>query len=80
MTRIPKQPNVPMKYRAAWYEARRIPNNEHPFPNYDSKTCSVHQQGPVWYLPDVEPTGQVTHASVKYSCEIPKGKAIFFPL
>ena len=57
-----------------------IPNNEHPFPNYDSKTCSVHQQGPVWYLPDVEPTGQLTHASVKYSCEISKGKAIFFPL
>ena len=24
MTRIPKRPNVPMKYRAAWYEARRI--------------------------------------------------------
>jgi hypothetical protein len=57
-----------------------IPNNEHPFPKYDSKTCSVNQQGPVWFLPDVEPTGQLTHASVQYSCEIPKGKAIFFPL
>ena len=57
-----------------------IPNNQHPFPKYDPKTCSVHQLGPVWYLPDVEPTGQLTHASVKYSCEIPKGKAIFFPL
>jgi hypothetical protein len=49
-----------------------IPNNEHPFPNYDPKTCSVHQQGPVWYLPDVEPTGPVPTASVKYSCEIPE--------
>jgi len=57
-----------------------IPNNEHPFPKYDPKTCMVHQQGPVWYLPDVEPTGQLTHASVKYSCDIPKDKAIFFPL
>lgn len=57
-----------------------IPNDEHPFPNYDPKTCMVHQQGPVWYLPDVEPTGPVPTASVEYSCEIPRGKAIFFPL
>ncbi len=55
-------------------------DNEHPFPNYDPKKCSVHQQGPVWYLPDVEPQGQLTHASVKYSCEIPKGNAILFSL
>ena len=40
-----------------------IPNNEHPFTNYDPKTCPVHQNGPVWYLPDVEPKGQLTHAS-----------------
>jgi hypothetical protein len=57
-----------------------IPNNEHPFPKYDPKTCSVHQQGPVWFLPDVEPTGPQPYTSVQYSCEIPKGKAIFFPL
>lgn len=57
-----------------------IPNNEHPFTNYDPKTCPVHQNGPVWYLPDVEPKGQLTHASVEYSCSIPKGKAILFPL
>jgi hypothetical protein len=57
-----------------------VPNNEHPFPYYDPKTCSALQHGPVWYLPDVEPKGSLTHASVKYSCEIPKGKAIFFPL
>jgi hypothetical protein len=57
-----------------------MPNNEHPFPNYDPKTCMVHQRGPVWFLPDVEPKGQLTHASVKYSCVIPRDKAIFFPL
>ena len=57
-----------------------IPNKEHPFPNYDPKTCSIHQQGPVWYLPDVEPTGPVPIASEEYSYDIPKGKAIFFPL
>jgi hypothetical protein len=57
-----------------------IPNDQHPFTNYDSKTCPVHQMGPVWYLPDVEPKGQATHASVQYSCNIPQGKAIFFPL
>jgi hypothetical protein len=57
-----------------------IPNNEHPFVNYDSKTCPIHQQGPVWFLPDVEPKGQATHVSVEFSCEIPNGKAIFFPL
>ena len=57
-----------------------IPNNEHPFVNYDSKTCSVHQQGSVWFLPDVEPKGQTTHASVEFSCEIPNDKSILFPL
>ena len=62
-----------------------IPNDEHPFTKYnsntnDSKACSVHQNGSVWYLPDVEPKGQSNHANVQYSCEIPKGKAIFFPL
>ena len=57
-----------------------IPNDDHPFTNYDSKTCPIHQNGSVWFLPDVEPKGQATHASVQYSCEIPKGKAIFFPL
>jgi hypothetical protein len=57
-----------------------IPNNEHPMVNYDPKTCPVHQQGPVWFLPDVEPKGQSTQASVDFSCEIPNGKAIFFPI
>jgi hypothetical protein len=64
-----------------WLYWVSIPNNEHPFAaNYDPKTCSVHQLGPVWFLPDAEPKGPQTHAAIKFSCEIPKDKAIFFPL
>ena len=56
------------------------PLNEHPYTNYDSKTCPINQHGPVWFLPDVEPKGQSTTANVTFSCQIPLGKAIFFPI
>jgi hypothetical protein len=58
-----------------------IPDNEHPGVDYDSKKCSVHQQGPVWFLPDVISKGNdVSYTLRQFSCEIPKGKAILFPL
>jgi hypothetical protein len=63
-----------------WQYWLSIPNNEHPYTNYDSKTCPINQHGPVWFLPDVEPNGQSTTANVTFSCQIPLGKAIFFPI
>jgi hypothetical protein len=63
-----------------WHYWVGIPNNEHPAVNYDSKTCSVHQQGPVWFLPDVVAKGNDPYTLREFSCEIPKDKAIFFPL
>jgi hypothetical protein len=48
--------------------------------DYDSKKCSVHQQGPVWFLPDVVAKGNEPYTLREFSCEIPKGKAILFPL
>jgi hypothetical protein len=57
-----------------------IPNNEHPAVDYDSKKCGAHQQGPVWFLPDVVAQGNEPYTVRKFSCEIPKGKSILFPL
>lgn len=67
--------------RIWWQYWLGIPNNEHPGVDYDSKKCSVHQKGPVWFLPDVISKGnQVAYTLRQFSCEIPKGKAILFPL
>jgi hypothetical protein len=63
-----------------WQWWLSIPNNEHLGVDYDSKKCSVHQKGPVWFLPDVVLKGSATHVTQQFSCEIPKGKAILFPL
>lgn len=63
-----------------WQWWLSIPNNEHPGVDYDSKKCSVHQKGPVWFLPDVVLKGNAPRVTQQFSCEIPKGKAILFPL
>jgi hypothetical protein len=51
-----------------------------PVPGYDSSKCAVHQEGPVWFLPDVIARGDPPVTKVDFSCEVPKGKAILFPL
>jgi hypothetical protein len=61
-----------------WQWSLSIPNNEHPAVHYDSTKCSVHQKGPVWFLPDVVSDAPIT--TKQFSCEIPTGKAILFPL
>jgi hypothetical protein len=64
-----------------WQYWLGIPNNEHPGTDYASKKCPIHQQGPVWFLPDVISKGnQVAYTLRQFSCEIPKDKAIYFPL
>lgn len=64
-----------------WQYWLGIPNSEHPGLAYDSRKCSVHQNGPVWFYPDVISTGnQVAYTLRHFSCEIPREKAIYFPL
>ena len=57
-----------------------IPNNEHPAIDYNSDKCSIHQEGPVWFLPDVITKGDAPYTRVEFSCVIPKEKAILFPI
>ena len=66
--------------RIWWQYWVGIPNNQHPGVDYDPKKCSVNQQGPVWFLPDVVAKGNEPYTLREFSCEIPKGKAILFPL
>jgi len=54
-----------------------IPNDVHPVYNYsDTKRCSVNQEGPVWFLPDV----LYAEGPVKVTCNVPLGKSILLPL
>jgi hypothetical protein len=66
--------------RIWWQYWVGIPNDEHPSVSYDPTKCSVHQKGPVWFLPDVVARGNNPVTHVDFSCEIPKGKAVYFPL
>lgn len=54
-----------------------IPNDTHPLKKYaDAQRCSVMQNGPVWFLPDVLPGV----GTVNYICNVPLGKDIMLPL
>jgi hypothetical protein len=58
-----------------WWDG--IPNDKHPAKDYsDSERCSVMQDGPVWFLPDVLPAA----GNLDYRCNIPVGKAILLPI
>ena len=51
-----------------------IPSSQHPRDNYTSEKCTVNQNGPVWFIPDIL-TGKEER-----TCTIPEGKAILVPL
>jgi hypothetical protein len=54
-----------------------IPIDMHPLKKYpDAQRCSVMQNGPVWFLPDVLPGV----GTVNYACNVPSGKDIILPL
>lgn len=58
-----------------WWDG--IPNDMHPAKDYsNSERCSVMQNGPVWFLPDVLPAA----GNLNYHCNIPAGKAILLPI
>ncbi len=50
--------------------------DEHPR-DESSRSCNIHQNGPVWYLPD--PLNIETTSNPRI-CEVPHGKAIFVPV
>jgi len=54
-----------------------IPNDKHPAKDYsDSERCSIMQDGPVWFLPDILP-GTV---NLNYHCNVPVGKSVLIPI
>jgi hypothetical protein len=54
-----------------------IPIDKHPVKDYsDPERCSVMQNGPVWFLPDIIP-GQ---GKINYNCNVPLGKALLLPI
>lgn len=59
----------------AWWVG--IPIDKHPVKDYsDPERCSIMQNGPVWFLPDIIP-GQ---GKINYNCNVPLGKAILLPI
>jgi hypothetical protein len=54
-----------------------IPLDKHPVKDYsDIERCSVMQNGPIWFLPDIIPG----EGKVSYKCNIPLGKAVLLPI
>jgi len=54
-----------------------MPNDVHPVYNYsDTKRCTINQEGPVWFLPDV----LSAEGQIKVTCNVPLGKSILLPL
>ena len=61
-------------WTAEWWQWNMgIPKALHPRDNYSAEKCSIHQEGPVWFLPD-SLTGKEDR-----TCSIPFGKAILVP-
>lgn len=58
----------------AWFTS--IPDDIHPINKYpDLKRCSSMQNGPVYFLPNIQPGNKYN-----YECEIPHGYKILLPL
>jgi hypothetical protein len=59
-----------------WQWAVQAPDANNPLLDDDGKNCRVGQQGPVWFLAGTLGSGEITERE----CEVPEGKAIFFPV
>lgn len=55
-----------------------IPDEVHPARDYDSKRCSTMQEGPVWFLYDIQEVGDPP--GVHVSCTVPADRGIFLPI
>jgi hypothetical protein len=59
-----------------WQWAVQAPATDNPLLDEDGSNCRVGQQGPVWFLAGTQGSGKPTVRR----CEVPGGKAIFFPV
>ena len=57
-----------------------IPNDQHPGVDYNLEKCSANQNGRVWMLSDVVAKGDATYTKVEFSCQVPEGNTILFPI
>lgn len=55
-----------------WYIG--IPKKDHPNYNFTPDKCALHQEGPVWFLPNIPES----KSTVVHNCNVPVGKAIAF--
>jgi hypothetical protein len=57
-----------------WQWSMSIPVSEHPRDAYTQHKCTLNQEGPVWFLPDV------LQGREERFCNIPASKAILIPI
>lgn len=57
-----------------WQWLNQIPRGSNPLTDTTGKNCLVQQYGPVWFL------AGSSGVKVERSCDIPEGKAIFYPI
>lgn len=57
-----------------WQWNMEIPKEQHPRDNYSPEKCSINQNGPVWFLPDI------LSGTEERTCTVPAGKAILVPM
>jgi hypothetical protein len=62
-----------------WQWAVQAPAADSPVLDTDGAKCRVGQQGPVWFLAGILGGGDANTPLIR-ACEMPPGKAIFFPV
>jgi hypothetical protein len=62
-----------------WQWAVQAPAADNPLFDATGEKCRVGQQGPVWFLAGTLGFGDLNNPTVR-QCEVPGGKAIFFPV
>lgn len=58
-----------------WQWSYAVPHNFNPVRDINGEDCHRAQKGPVWFL-----AGANVNTKISRTCEMPKGKYIFFPI
>jgi hypothetical protein len=61
-----------------WQHALSIPTSMNPMLDTNGSRCMIGQRGPVWFLQGV--FAGISSPIVTRKCDIPEGKALFFPV
>lgn len=61
-----------------WQHALSIPTGVNPMLDTNGNRCMIGQHGPVWFLQGV--FSGISTPTVTRKCDIPQGKALFFPV